>query len=158
MCVQGIHLCQCALHEVDHRQDIGRGESGILHKCDVHLLCRKEDKIQPHKPEQKHSFTNLHPGMPKPGVKCFFYKTSHFKGICKNRNPACSFLRGDKKESESYCTHTLFSTELRDAPAIASLQEEKTCGVALSHTWLWLVTALSVTVVPKQTTLRNLSC
>lgn len=38
MRVQGIHLCQCALHEVDHGQDIGRGEPGILHKCDVHLL------------------------------------------------------------------------------------------------------------------------
>lgn len=42
--VQGIHLCQRALHEVDHGQDVGRGESGILHKCNVHLLGRKEDK------------------------------------------------------------------------------------------------------------------
>ena len=43
VCVHSIHLCQCALHEVDHGQDIGRGESGILHKRNVHLLRRKED-------------------------------------------------------------------------------------------------------------------
>lgn len=129
MCVQGIHLCQRALHEVDHGQDIGRGESGILHKCDVHLLCRKEDKIQPHRTEQKYSFTNIpHPGLSKPGMKYSFYKISHFKGICKNNNPACSFFRGDERVSLAQCL---------EMPLPLLLCKKGTAG------WLWAIHALS---------------
>lgn len=36
--VQRIHLGQSPLHKVDHGKDVGRGESGVLHVGNVHLL------------------------------------------------------------------------------------------------------------------------
>lgn len=43
--VQGVHLRQRPLHEVDHGQHVGRSKSRVLHKGDVHLLLGKEDNI-----------------------------------------------------------------------------------------------------------------
>jgi hypothetical protein len=45
LCVQRVHLRQCPLHEVDHRQNGGRRELAILHVRDVHLL-RKENEVK----------------------------------------------------------------------------------------------------------------
>lgn len=38
LCIQGVHLCQSSLHEVDHGQHIGRCELTVLHVGNVHLL------------------------------------------------------------------------------------------------------------------------
>ena len=43
LCVQGIHLCQSSLHEVDHGQRIGRRELTVLYVGNVHLLQRKKN-------------------------------------------------------------------------------------------------------------------
>lgn len=38
--VQGVHLCQSSLHEVDHGQHVGRRELAVLYIRNVHLLQR----------------------------------------------------------------------------------------------------------------------
>lgn len=38
--VQGVHLCQSPLHEVNHGERVGRCELAVLHIRNVHLLQR----------------------------------------------------------------------------------------------------------------------
>ena len=44
LCVQGVHLCQSSLHEVDHGQCIGRRELAVLYIGNVHLLQKRKKK------------------------------------------------------------------------------------------------------------------
>lgn len=44
LCVQGVHLCERPLHEVDHGQHVGRRELAVLHIGNVHLLQRERKR------------------------------------------------------------------------------------------------------------------
>lgn len=43
--VQGVHLCQSSLHEVDHGQRVRRRELAVLHIGNVHLLQREKSTM-----------------------------------------------------------------------------------------------------------------